>query len=278
VRFPANSQPANRLRTERCLHGHHEGRRALTRSERSTRRRHTQGAARPDCLRCISVGVGVALFPCRQRPSRRRGSGRWHLQASHCPRGRGSPLVGPDNGLLSGAFQAALRRRRRPGESYRPKRLVLPSDVKGVIIEPGDRTDVSATFEGRHVFAPAAGHLASGGRLSELGPAVSDLAALPAFRAPRSEDGVLQGVVLHIDHFGNAITDIAGSDLPSLCLVEVAGRRLELRRTYAEADGVCAIVSSTGRVEIAMPNSNAARELSMVPGMEVTVRPVDRSH
>jgi S-adenosyl-L-methionine hydrolase (adenosine-forming) len=189
----------------------------------------------------------------------------------------GHYFVGPDNGLLSGAFQAALRPRRRPGESYRPRRLVLPPDVKGVIIEPGDSVDVSATFEGRDAFAPAAGHLASGGRLSDLGPAVDELAALPAFRAPRSEDGVLRGVVLHIDHFGNAITDIAGSDLPGPCLVEVAGLQLELRRTYSEAEGVCAIVSSAGRLEVAMPNGNAAGELGLVPGAEVNARPADQS-
>jgi S-adenosylmethionine hydrolase len=149
--------------------------------------------------------------------------------------------------------------------------------VKGVIIEPDDRTDVSATFEGRDAFAPTAGHLASGGRLTELGPPVIEIAALPAFRAPRSEDGVLQGVVLHIDHFGNAITDIAGSDLPHPCLVEVGGRRLELRRTYAEFEGVCAIVSSAGRLEVAIPNGNAARELGLAPGTPINVRPVDHS-
>jgi S-adenosyl-L-methionine hydrolase (adenosine-forming) len=185
----------------------------------------------------------------------------------------GHYFVGPDNGLLSCALPEATRRQRRPGRGYRPQRLTLPPGVKGVIIEPGDREDVSATFEGRDVFAPAAGHLASGGRLTELGPPVIEVAALPAFRAPRSEDGVLRGVVLHIDHFGNAITDIAGSELPSPCVVEVAGGSLELRRTYSEAEGVCAIVSSAGRLEIAEPNGNAAKKLGLAVGVEVNVLP-----
>jgi S-adenosyl-L-methionine hydrolase (adenosine-forming) len=189
----------------------------------------------------------------------------------------GHYFVGPDNGLLSCALPEVSKLRRRPGENYLPQRLTLPTGVKGVIIEPGDQKDVSATFEGRDVFAPAAGHLATGGRLSELGPPINEVAALPAFRAPRSEDAVLRGAVLHIDHFGNAITDIAGSDLPSPCLVEVAGRRLQLRRTYAESADVSAMVSSAGRVEVAMPNGNAARELGLVPGAPINVRPVDQS-
>jgi S-adenosylmethionine hydrolase len=188
----------------------------------------------------------------------------------------GHYFVGPDNGLLSCALPEASRPRRRPGE-YRPQRLMLPPSVKAVGIERDDYPDVSATFEGRDVLAPAAGYLASGGRLGDLGPGVNEVAALPAFRAPRSEDGVLHGLVLHIDHFGNAITDIAGSDLPSPCLVEVAGRQLELRRTYAESEGVCAIVSSAGRVEVAMPNANAAKELGLAPGAEVNVRPIGGS-
>jgi S-adenosylmethionine hydrolase len=189
---------------------------------------------------------------------------------------QGHYFVGPDNGLLSCALPEASRPQRRAGEGCRTQRLELAPGVNGVIIEPDAKTDVSATFEGRDVFAPAAGHLASGGRLSDLGPAVKDVAAFPAFRAPRSQAGVLRGVVLHIDHFGNAITDIAGSDLPTPCVVEAAGRSLELRRTYSEAEGVCAIVSSAGRVEVAMPNSNAASELGLAVGAEVNVWPVRR--
>jgi S-adenosylmethionine hydrolase len=191
---------------------------------------------------------------------------------------QGHYFVGPDNGLLSCALPETSRPQREPDEGYRPQSQILPPGVNGVIIEPDDKTNVSATFEGRDVFAPAAGHLASGGRLNDLGPPVNVIVALPVFRAPRSEAGVLHGVVLHIDHFGNAITDIAGSDLPSPCLVEVAGRQLELRRNYAEAEGVCALVSSAGRVEVALPNGTAAGELGLLTGTEVIIRPVDSSH
>jgi S-adenosyl-L-methionine hydrolase (adenosine-forming) len=187
----------------------------------------------------------------------------------------GHYFVGPDNGLLSCALPEATRPQRRPDEAYRAQPLTLPPSVKGVAIEPTDREGLSATFEGRDVFAPAAGHLASGGRLSDLGSALDQVLALSLFRAPRSEDGVLRGIVLHIDSFGNAITDLAGIDLPRPCVVEVAGRRLELRRTYAESEGVCALVSSAGRVEVAMPNGNAARDLRLAPGTQVNVRPGD---
>ena len=85
--------------------------------------------------------------------------------------------------------------------------------------------------------------------------------ALPAFRAPE-----LRGVVLHVDRYGNLITDIRGDDVPAGAGFEVAGRRLALVRTYGDSSELCAIVGSGGFVEVALPGGSAAGGWARVKG------------
>ncbi|HEX5369387.1 MAG TPA: SAM hydroxide adenosyltransferase, partial [Dehalococcoidia bacterium] len=72
--------------------------------------------------------------------------------------------------------------------------------------------------------------------------------------------------------FGNLITDIRATDLLASPLIEVAGRTLRLVQTYAESDRLCAIVSSNGSVEVAMPNGSAADALGIGRGALVVAR------
>lgn len=184
----------------------------------------------------------------------------------------GHLFVGPDNGCLSGALLASVRGQRTPGEAYEPRSVFLPPEVVAVSIENPllmART-VSATFEGRDVFAPAAGHLARGGLLVDLGRRIDSMLAYPEFRAPSTRDGI-EGVVLAIDHFGNAITDVRAADVGNAGEVVVAGRPLPIVRTYADATGACALEGSSGYIEIAVPNGSAARELRLRPGATVSV-------
>jgi hypothetical protein len=156
---------------------------------------------------------------------------------------------------------------------------------------------VSHTFHGRDIFAPAAAHLASGVRISVLGPPVTDPVILPA---PRLEPGPagLIGEVLHADHFGNVITSIgllvwSGRELllePAFgevgdwgcvrfgadgAVIEVAGQEIAgVHRTYAEVapGAVLALVGSEGHLEIAVREGNAARSLGLRPGDAVVLR------
>ena len=112
--------------------------------------------------------------------------------------GDGSLLVGPDNGLLSLAWDA------RGGVEE--------------VVEVANRdlwlTDVHATFRGRDIYAPVAGHLAAGRSLSDVGPSV-DAAALAriAVHEPVVDDDHVHAEILAVDHFGNASLNIARSDL-----------------------------------------------------------------
>jgi S-adenosylmethionine hydrolase len=158
-------------------------------------------------------------------------------------------LVGPDNGALSPAHRAGARcvrlDERRVG-------------ISGV---------VAPTFHGRDLFAPAAAALASGRALEELGQVVDDPVVL-ADPEPVRTDGGADGEVVAVDHFGNLTTNLPGDWSAPGDVVELAGRRLELKRTYgdAAAGGALALVDSEGRIEIAVRDGSAARLLGIAEG------------
>jgi S-adenosylmethionine hydrolase len=196
----------------------------------------------------------------------------------------GHIFVGPDNGVLSGALRADWRGMRTASEGYLARPGPMPPDVTARYIENDALflQPVSATFEGRDVFAPVVAHLARGGDFADLGPPASQMLYFPAFQAPSvpQQGGVIgkppdrvhiDGLILHVDRFGNLITDIVAADLPSHPTFTVAGRRLGLARTYGEADGPVAIAGSSGHIEIAAPNGNAALTLGTGRGDRVLV-------
>src|SRR5688572_308154 len=108
----------------------------------------------------------------------------------------GQYFVGPDNGVLSAALPDAARGQRDVGQAYAASQVDIPSEVQAFAGEGGTSEGVSATFEGRDVFAPAAAFVANGGDISKIGRPVERMLALPAFRAPD-----LRGVVLHVDRY-----------------------------------------------------------------------------
>jgi S-adenosyl-L-methionine hydrolase (adenosine-forming) len=162
----------------------------------------------------------------------------------------GRYLVGPDNGLLSPA-------------------LLMPDARATILPIPAG---ASATFHGRDVFAPAAAHLALGRAIDTLGePAASPIIR----RTPeprRAGDGGLHGIVMTIDRFGNAITNLVGRRGGS---ITVGDRTLDIVRSYVDvpAGGVTAVCGSSGLVEIAERDGNAARTLRLARGAPVVYRP-----
>ena len=133
------------------------------------------------------------------------------------------------------------------------------------------RHPVSPTFHGRDVFAPVAAHISTGVPLREFGGAVSSIHVLAPPRPEALEGGDLLGHVLHIDHFGNIITDIQREDLPQEKFrLEVGELRIaSLGQTYCEADGLTALIGSSGYLEIALKNGSAARSLGVKSGGRV---------
>ena len=106
-----------------------------------------------------------------------------------------SLYVGPDNGLLMLAAR---------------KEKIL--NVYAIGNPKYRASNVSRTFHGRDIFAPAAAHLSAGIVSSMFGPKIRDY-LFPEFAKKRIEKGELVGEILHIDDFGNLISNISGEDL-----------------------------------------------------------------
>jgi hypothetical protein len=114
---------------------------------------------------------------------------------------------------------------------------------------------VSVTFHGRDVFAPAAARLACGARLESLGTPISD----PVQLQLRPPDG-MRGEVLHVDAFGNLITNFTPETLPARYAVRVGDFRVPSAPYYAAvaAGSLLAIVGSAGLLELSARGTSAA--------------------
>jgi S-adenosylmethionine hydrolase len=135
------------------------------------------------------------------------------------------------------------------------------------------RGPVSNTFHGRDIFAPVAVHLSLGVKIEKLGPPVSDPVRLVEGKPAISENGI-EGEIIHIDRFGNIVTNILGADLPTAYRVELGGAVIEdHRRFYAEAgkDEVFSIIGSVGFLEISVRDSSARDTLQVRIGQRVYV-------
>jgi hypothetical protein len=186
------------------------------------------------------------------------------------PRGH---FVGPDNGVLS----AALPEEARPQSPGGPTSVAVPAGCRAFTITNPRllREPLSATFHGRDVFAPAAAHLSLGMPAETLGEPVDALLAFPPIRARRRADDALEAEVVHVDRFGNVVTDARAEDLPEgPFTVELAGQRVPGPvRTYAEATGPAALVTSSGYLAVILPNGSAAETLGVEIGDGALLRP-----
>jgi S-adenosylmethionine hydrolase len=172
-------------------------------------------------------------------------------------------FVLPDNGLLSGVMR---------GRSAAEIREITNPAIR--------RPEVSATFHGRDILAPAAAHLLRGGEPADLGAARDKVIMLANFE-PRADEAGVVGEVIFRDTFGNLITNVPAERLAStpadVWVIELAGERIEgLQRAYAEQPPgtLIALAGSTGWIEIAVVNGDAGRQLTAGPGMTVWFRKI----
>ena len=138
-------------------------------------------------------------------------------------------------------------------------------------------SSVSSTFQGRDIFAPVAAHVARGVPRQNLGRPINDPVRLPLVMPQRHSDGHITGHIIHVDRFGNLITDISGGWLQDRCWrAEIAGRRIsQFGATYADATSgvLLVLVNSYGTVEIAVREGNAAARLGVGVGEPVILWP-----
>jgi S-adenosyl-L-methionine hydrolase (adenosine-forming) len=171
-------------------------------------------------------------------------------------------FVAPDNGVLSMIFE-------------REENVV----ARHVTAEHYYVQPVSRTFHGRDIFAPVAAWLSKGWQTTSMGEEITDYKKF-AMPKPKSTDGVVKGIVMRVDAFGNLITNFRPEDLPESALSngEVKfqlGTHTVSRMVPTFASGNAgepvAYVGSTGFVEIAVNKGNASRTLSIGRGTAVVL-------
>ncbi len=170
-------------------------------------------------------------------------------------------FVGPDNGLL-----------------------ILPAEAQGIkhIYELTSRrfmlSHVSSTFHGRDIFAPAAAHLVNGTAIEEFGPQLISVVK-PDFAEVVRNKNFLFGEVLHVDDFGNIITNIHAKDIAEfregMLLIEFSDQKVQLRLSRAYADSKpqepLALIGSHNYLEIALNQGSAAAKFGSKAGDKITL-------
>jgi len=167
----------------------------------------------------------------------------------------GAWFLAPDNGLLTPVLGGALSVR-----SVERSDLFLPS--------PGQ------TFHGRDRFAPVAAALLRGEPGESLGPEITNPRKLP-LSLPRRSDQHLTGRIIHIDRYGNLISDIPTAWLPpGPCRAQVEGQTAAHRvNHYAEipAGEAALLPGSLGTVEISLNGEDLARRWGARRGDKIDI-------
>ncbi len=186
-------------------------------------------------------------------------------------------FVAPDNGALSYIIKQYVNKP-EPIENKARLQVKLGQELQAVAITKSQfwRSPVSPTFHGRDIFAPVAAGLSLGFRPIDFGEVITSITMLPLPQLYRGPDGSLVGYILHIDTFGNLITNIKSDDLPQTketTTIKVGNQLISgLSHTYAEGEGLLALIGGSGYLEVALRSGSACALLDAKVGDEVSVR------
>lgn len=169
-------------------------------------------------------------------------------------------FVGPDNGIFSLLFKEY---------DYEAYKLSNTSFW---------RQGVSNTFHGRDIFAPVSAHLSTGIPLDEIGEPIDELVTYH-WAVPIADKDGLQGWVVHIDRFGNLITNISDKlidDHLKRKTVKIYVGNTMLSKVVSTFGDVeegepAAFIGSSGMLEIGINKGNAARMLSVDKGAQISI-------
>ncbi len=177
-------------------------------------------------------------------------------------------IIAPDNGIISFVHHA-----------YKVDEVRVINNPQIALGQ------VSNTFHGRDIMAPAAAHLAKGGAMRDLGPATNHVEVLKTIHPKQTAANRIEGQVIHVDRFGNLLSNISQRDLaliaedPKQLQVsistdgdshQVLGR---LHRTYGDVPvgEALSLLSSGGFVEVAVHLGDASNRLKAKIGSTVVV-------
>ncbi|MGE5301014.1 MAG: S-adenosyl-l-methionine hydroxide adenosyltransferase family protein [Acidobacteriota bacterium] len=178
-------------------------------------------------------------------------------------------FIGPDNGVFS--------------YIYRVRHETL--EVVHITAEHYFLRKGSPTFQGRDLFAPVAAWFSRGVHIEKFGDPITDYRAID-IPFPEAADGRVRGSVIHIDRFGNAVSNISIADLSgslgsrtqSDFKVFLKGSEVPLRNYYYEAkdDKLYSLLNSSEYLEFFVCGGSASSQYNVSVGDRVEVVPADK--
>lgn len=165
-------------------------------------------------------------------------------------------FIGPDNGVFTEIFN-------RFGED---------AEVTHITADHYFLRREGQTFHGRDIFAPVAAAVSKKVDVTMLGDKIMDFVKID-IPVPSVGEGGVSGEVVHVDRFGNAISNIRTSHMKKLKKVIVKGMEIDIKTTYADAkdDKPHATINSSGRLEIFLYKNSASKVLEIKTGEKVSV-------
>jgi hypothetical protein len=136
---------------------------------------------------------------------------------------------------------------------------------------------VSKTFHGRDIFAPVAAALSKGHEALEFGEPLSDIMRLEPLEPAAISENTIEGRIIHIDRFGNCVTNFTRETLeschaPTSWRIMLEGREISSFREFfadAKPHELFCTIGSAGFVEICARNGSAAKILNVQPRQKV---------
>ncbi len=146
---------------------------------------------------------------------------------------------------------------------------------------------VSYVFDGRDVFGPTGAHLSVGASPDELGTSIGDMIRLPSY-TPRLDGDTVHAQVIHVDGFGNLVTNVTYETLEKMGVSEdawfkVMAGGIELDLPYAKRFSAVPegepllLVAGGGYLEISVNQGDAAERLKLDKGEELTLQIKERT-
>ncbi len=176
----------------------------------------------------------------------------------------GHLFVGPDNGLFVPLAEKGG-----------------PLAVRAITAAQHFLHPISATFHGRDIFAPVTAYLSLGAEPANFGELIDDYVQLALPRPSRSGASSIRGQILHIERFGNLVTNVARADLEALIagaplttlVAQAAGHTVPVVSYYGQvAPGeLGAVIGSWDYLEVFVNQGDAARLLGLGRGSELVV-------
>jgi hypothetical protein len=167
-------------------------------------------------------------------------------------------FLSPDNGLLKYIFATEKK-----------------TDVISLVNKKYFLSHISSTFHGRDILAPVAAHLANRISLSTLGKKTIPVTTAEQF-VYVNQRGEYSGKIIHIDHFGNIVTNFQMHSYSSMKLTLYVRKHIiqKYYSTYSESTGSSPflIVGSSGLIEISIFNGNAASLLKLKPSQSLRLK------